>query len=36
MQNLAVGLAQHLSRMTIPRLGIIDFVEIFLISFFDE
>ena len=34
MQNLAVGLAQHLSRMTIPRLGIIDFVEIFLISFF--
>lgn len=34
MQNLAVELAQHLSRMTIPRLGIIDFLEIFLISFF--
>lgn len=34
MQNLVLGLTQHISRMTIPRIGIIDFLEIFLISFF--
>lgn len=34
MQSLAMELTHYLSRMTIPRLGIIDFLEIFLISFF--